>query len=378
MKRILFFLFIFNTSVLMAQPPVEVQIFQKTATATTAQIGVRVRAVTGTVDYIGVTFYIMYQSANATPQSTVMNSTTGVDDSKLVSTFGWGTSTRFTNPAQVITPDFDPVPAGGPTYDRRYIYGNSDELTPTNTKTLTTAWDTLLYITFNTLQSTNPEGGMAYQQKTSEAMGTALTDPAFANIDIDVTSGEIPIGLGALPVLFTKFEAGCTNNGAVISWTTTSESNSKSFELQRSTNGNNWASVATIKAAGNSAAERNYQQLDLNGGNAFYRIKQIDLDGHFMYTSIIRTNCDRKNVGVVIYPVPARDLLNVVIKSDKTLKTQLIIIDGLGKIVRRMDASLSNGSNTILFNLKGLASGEYMIRSNDPSVAVDKKFNIVR
>ena len=63
----------------------------------------------------------------------------------------------------------------------------------------------------------------------------------------------------ALPVLFTKFEAGCTNNGALVSWSTGSESNANYFELQRSTNGNDWTSMATIKAAGNSSKGHTYQ-----------------------------------------------------------------------------------------------------------------------
>jgi hypothetical protein len=377
MKGILFFLLTLSASGLIAQP-VEVQLFENAATATTTQVGIRVRAVSGTVDYIGVTFYLMYQSANAASQSSAMNSVVGVDDSKLVSTFSWGISTRSTNPAQVITPAFDPAPAGGQTYDRRYLYANSDESTPTNTQTLTTNWDTLLYITFNTLQITTPEGGYAYLQKTSEAMGTALTDPAFANIAIDVTTGEISIGLSTLPVLFTKFDAGCTNNGALVSWSTGSESNSNYFELQRSSNGNDWTAVGTVKAAGNSSSGRTYQQLDLDGGKAYYRIKQVDMEGNFIYTSIIRTNCDRKAIDMVIYPVPARDILNVVIRSDKSLKTRLLLFDGVGKIVRKMDVTLFNGSNTFLFNLEGLASGEYLIRSTAPGVEFNKTFNIIR
>ncbi len=115
-----------------------------------------------------------------------------------------------------------------------------------------------------------------------------------------------------------------------------------------------------------------------SGGSVYYRIKQVDLDGHFIYTSIIRTNCARKSIDIVIYPVPARDILNVIIRSDKSLKTQLLLVDGIGKIVRRIDATLFNGSNTFLFNLKGLASGEYLIRSSDPVVELNKKFNIVR
>ena len=377
MKRILFSLLLLNTSGLIAQS-VEVQIFQNTATATTAQVGIRARATAGNVDYIGVTFYLMYQSVNAQPQSTGMNTVVGVDDSKLVTTFNWGTSTRFTNPAQVINPAFDPTPAGGQTYDMRYVYGNSDESTPANTQTLTANWDTLMYITLNTLQSTMPTGGYVYLQQTSEAMGTALTDPAFANIPISVTSGEVPIGLGTVPVLFTKIGADCNSNGTTVTWSTTSESNTNYFELQRSTNGTDWASVSTIKAAGNSSAGHTYQLPDFSGGASLYRIKEVDLDGQPVYTSIIRTNCKVKAVDMVIYPVPARDLLNVVVRSAKSLKTQLLIIDGAGKVVRKIDAILLNGSNTFQFNLNGLASGQYIIRSNAPDAQLNKTFNIIR
>ena len=81
---------------------------------------------------------------------------------------------------------------------------------------------------------------------------------------------------------------------------------------------------------------------------------------------------------MVIYPVPARDLMNVVIRSAKSLKTQLLIIDGVGKVVQRIDATLLNGSNTFQFNLNGLASGQYLIRSNAPGAELNKTFNIVR
>ena len=81
---------------------------------------------------------------------------------------------------------------------------------------------------------------------------------------------------------------------------------------------------------------------------------------------------------MLIYPVPARDMLNVVIRSDKSLKTQLLLVDGIGKIIQKIDANLFNGSNTFIFNLKGLASGEYIIRSNNPNMELNKSFTIIR
>ena len=269
---------------------------------------------------------------------------------------------------------------GGQPFDRTVV-GSLDG-TGIN---LTTTWVDVFTATLWTLGTSNPEGG--YVIINSSSLGSPGTLASYSVSDnlaneypvnsLTFTT-PLPLGSSVLPVNFTKFEAGCTNNGTIVSWSTASEFNSNYFELQRSTNGNDWTSVASVKAVANSSTGHTYQQLDLNGGKAYYRIKQVDVNGNFIYTSTIRTNCELKAINMVIYPVPARDILNVVIRSDKSLKTQLLLVDGVGKIVRKMDAALFNGSNTFLFNLKGLASGEYIIRSNSPWVELNKTFNIIR
>ena len=269
---------------------------------------------------------------------------------------------------------------GSQTFDRR-ASGTVDG----GTITLTTTYVDIFTVTLWTLGSTPPEGGYVVINSGDGGTPGAFTtyavsdDQANEYVANSLTyDTPLPLGSGALPVLFTKFETHCTNNGATVSWSTTSESNTNYFELQRSINGNDWASVNVIKAAGNSSTGHTYQLPDFNGGASLYRIKEVDMDGQTIYTSIIRTNCEVKTVDMVIYPVPARDLLNVVIRSVKSLKTQLFIIDGVGKVVRKIDATLLNGSNTFQFNLNGLASGEYLIRSNAPGVELNKTFNIVR
>ncbi|HQW85238.1 MAG TPA: hypothetical protein PK987_12270, partial [Ferruginibacter sp.] len=55
-----------------------------------------------------------------------------------------------------------------------------------------------------------------------------------------------------LPVSFSSFNVQCTDKGALITWSTESESNSEKFEVQQSINGTDWKIIGTIKAAGNS------------------------------------------------------------------------------------------------------------------------------
>jgi hypothetical protein len=376
MKHILTILFAFTFTVSFGQ--VEVSLFQKEATATTSQIGVRIRSTGGPVDYIGVSFYILYQSANAAPQSTAQNSVVGVDDSKMVTTFGWGVGARNTNPALAVT--MDPGAPGGQTYNRMYIYGNSDETGGSNIRSITNQWDTLLYITLNTLQPAYPQGGYAYMLATTENPGAALSDPFFLQFPFAVNGGgDLPLGdLGTVPVLFSQFDAKCSGNGTLISWATAQEANSDYFEVQRSRDGSTWKTIGRTPAAGNSSISRSYNQLDLEAGNALYRIKQVDKDGQAIYTNIERANCEVKNISSVIYPVPAKDVLNVVIKSDRAVRTQLMIFEISGKLVKKLDANVQNGTNNFRIDLKGLTSGDYIIRSSDEGIELNKQFSVIR
>lgn len=271
--------------------------------------------------------------------------------------------------------------AGGQPFDRRAVGTLS---AAGNGLTLTTAWIDVFTVTLWTLGASYPQGG--YVSINSGAGGSPAPFGSYAvsNVNGDEIPANsltyntpLPVG-GTLPVQFTKFETKCTNTGTLISWATAQEFNSSSFEIERSTNGSNWTNVGSIEAAGTSASEKTYQQVDLNSGNAFYRIKQIDKDGGFVYTAIERANCAVKNITSLIYPVPAYDVLNVVIKSDRAVRTQLQVFDIHGKLVKTQDANVLNGNNNFRINLSGLAAGDYIIRSNDATLELNKVFTIAR
>lgn len=250
--------------------------------------------------------------------------------------------------------------------------------------TLTTAWMDVFTVTLWTLNTGFPQGG--YVSINSTEFGApnpfssyAISDQPANQYEANSLTFTTPLALGgALPVLFSKFDAKCTNTGTLISWATAQEANSSKFEIERSTNGTTWTNIGSVAASGTSSSNRNYQQIDLIGGAAFYRIKQIDKDGQFIYADVARTNCQVKNISSVIYPVPAFDILNVVIKSDRSVRTQLLVYDMQGKLVKKVDASILSGNNTFKINLIGLASGDYMIRSNDASIELNKVFTISR
>lgn len=86
----------------------------------------------------------------------------------------------------------------------------------------------------------------------------------------------------SLPVELTLFEAFPHSQWNVIKWTTASENNSSHFDLESSTDGENWRKIITKFAAGNSTEEIKYSYIDYNLNSVtYYRLQQFDIDGVF-------------------------------------------------------------------------------------------------
>jgi hypothetical protein len=85
-----------------------------------------------------------------------------------------------------------------------------------------------------------------------------------------------------LPVELTQFEATPYPQWNVVKWTTASENNSSHFDLESSTDGENWRKIITKYAAGNSTEEIKYSYIDYNlNPVTYYRLQQFDIDGVF-------------------------------------------------------------------------------------------------
>ncbi|MBC7934215.1 MAG: T9SS type A sorting domain-containing protein [Rhizobacter sp.] len=316
-------------------------------------------------DGFGIGFAFQNQSLMASP-------TPNITPLGPLASLGWTASPNLAgNP-------LGDVPYGGQTYNMSTIIGYSQAATGL-TMPITTTWQPILQITYYTKGASYPQGGfITLQPGTTLAQHSISADGGFTEYKLMSPGFPAPLGLGgALPVLFSSFDAKCSGNGTSISWATTQESNSDYFEVQRSTDGNAWKTIGRTPAAGFSGGARAYNQIDLEAGNALYRIKQVDKDGQSVYTDIFRQNCQVKNISSVIYPVPAKDVLNVVIKSDRAVRTQLMVFEITGKLVKKLDANVQNGTNNFRIDLKGLTSGDYIIKSSDAGVELNRKFTIM-
>lgn len=117
---------------------------------------------------------------------------------------------------------------------------------------------------------------------------------------------------GALPVTLIDFTAKKEGEIAQLSWSTSYETNSDFFEIQRSTDTKNWLALDQIPAWTESRMTRRYDYTDNHpeAGANFYRLKMVDKDGSFALSKI-RDLTFSMGIETTLYPNPVLEKLKI-------------------------------------------------------------------
>ena len=94
---------------------------------------------------------------------------------------------------------------------------------------------------------------------------------------------------GTVPVEFVDFAGNNVGSVNLLHWTTASETNNDVFVVQRAGEAKKFEAIGTVKGAGNTNSLSDYTYSDSNPREEFtyYRLKQVDFDGSFLYSETI-------------------------------------------------------------------------------------------
>ncbi|KAA0993381.1 T9SS type A sorting domain-containing protein [Dyadobacter aurulentus] len=159
----------------------------------------------------------------------------------------------------------------------------------------------------------------------------------------------------ALPVTLVAFNARKEGSSALLKWSTTAETNSEHFEIERSGNGKSWNTIGMITSKGESAVLVDYTFTDASplDGENLYRLRMVDKDETFAYSSIRNLTFDLGK-SQFLYPNPARDV--VYIKEAENVTT-VSILDLKGTIIQNAELT-QNGT----FRVAELTAGMYIVK----------------
>jgi|SRR6185312_11534433 len=170
-----------------------------------------------------------------------------------------------------------------------------------------------------------------------------------------------------LPITLLTFNAVRSQNVVLLNWSTATETNNKEFTIERTTDKENWMTVATVKGAGNSSKVLYYNATDENpaDGISYYRLKQTDYDGAFTYSAVVAVEGDPLIPALYMSPNPATNRATLNFQSATAGNATVTIHDCTGREISTITISTTEGLNTYLLDVSKYSNGVYFITLNN-------------
>ena len=132
--------------------------------------------------------------------------------------------------------------------------------------------------------------------------GTVATGSGF----YEFSPFGISSDAGVLPVLFGNVKASQQSAGIKIDWSNMTESNIANYTIERSTDGYNFTTIATVAPSRNDGSRADYSYLDMTATATtnYYRIKAIENGSAPKFSIIVKVSTANGGLLVSLYPNP--------------------------------------------------------------------------
>jgi uncharacterized repeat protein (TIGR01451 family) len=184
----------------------------------------------------------------------------------------------------------------------------------------------------------------------------------------------------SLPVNLLDFTTVYKKPHAVLDWSSAGEHNFQQFEIERGTDPFHF-SLAGIVPAGNVGSGSYHYTDDLSavsGNKFYYRLKMVDIDGRFSYSSVRMLARDGSELyALTVNPNPART--NTALAHINWNSAELVgvsIIDMQGKTIRSLQRNMPKGFTILPVDLAGIQRGTYLLQIRGRSKTLTSKFII--
>jgi len=178
-------------------------------------------------------------------------------------------------------------------------------------------------------------------------------------LDVDNFKTNASVAAAALPVTFSYFNGAITTGAVKLTWLVASELNVNRYEVERSSNGKTFSKIGQVAAAGLTTYI--YNDATATSGSNYYRIKDVDNDGKYKYSSVVLIKLGKTALAATlkVYPTLTSNSLMVEYASASAGNSiDLLSMDGkLIKTVKPVE-----GSTEASINVSSLKAGLYLLR----------------
>jgi len=197
-----------------------------------------------------------------------------------------------------------------------------------------------------------------------------LTAQNFNTTDCGITPNIV------LPIGVTLFNGNYRDNYVHLSWNVDAAAQLNSFDVQSSADGVAFNTIANVRAQANASDNAGYFYNDLNPpvNKAFYRLKMLDVNGMFSYSSVLQLSTLLLQQPISISPNPADNVIDVSLLSSSAGDAYFFISNASGTIVEQGRQTIKTGENKIVLSIGNMASGIYFLRTETNGMVENKMF----
>ena len=191
----------------------------------------------------------------------------------------------------------------------------------------------------------------------------------------DVGAHTMTISGAALPFELLKFTGNGKPGFNLLEWWTESETNTSYFDIEKSEDGSQFHAIGQIDAMGYSTEKRRYEFVENDPEPlAYYRLKQVDKDGSFVYSKIITIRRLELQTNIAVSPVPAIDHVVLHLETAKPHLYNISIHDMAGRVLFTKPFLAENNYNQLIIPLNGFQSGVYILEIKNEIELIQSKF----
>jgi len=201
-------------------------------------------------------------------------------------------------------------------------------------------------------------------------------NPAYAPNGVNLYNWLIQFqAAAALPAKISNYNARLDRGKAIIEWTTSNESNTASFILERAGSNQQFQTIGQTPAAGISSTEKKYSLVDEqpNPGANFYRLALLNADGGKEYFETKKLNLPINWSGKINIPNPVRGTLDVYVNLEKKERIHIQLFDLNGRLLKELRKEIQPGVSENKIDVSSLSHGTYLVRVTGESVSLNKK-----
>ncbi|WP_439881906.1 T9SS type A sorting domain-containing protein [Pontibacter sp. MBLB2868] len=171
-------------------------------------------------------------------------------------------------------------------------------------------------------------------------------------------------GPSPLPVELMGFKAKVVDRDVILEWKTAMEESNDHFVIERSIDTRTFEGIGIAQGNGNTKQISNYRFIDERPllGMSYYRLKQVDEDGTYTYSSLVSVARSPGEQEVSVYPTTTSDSITIEYEAVIALN-RATVIDVMGKKV--LDVPLPVQNNQHVINLSRLGSSTYLLILQD-------------